>query len=324
MNKGKTIIWIIDEEWSDYKDEQRLLQQEVPNAIIRCSSYDYAADLEAFGYEADIILAQIYAEIPAKVIARLEKCKGIAVYGGGYDRVDIAAARAKGISVTNVNGYCIEDIAEYVLAAILYGAKQLTAYDAAIENGEWGAQAVHAPIHRLTGQTLFIVGCGRIGSFAGQKAKALGMRVTGYDPFVTVERMSAVGIDKVSLEEGFRTADFVSVHIKCDETTENLLTRKYFSLMKPSAYLINTSRGRILNEGDLITAVKKKHIAGAVLDVITEEPPNRSGEIFHVPGILVTPHISYISEESYEELKRRTIDNALAMLRGQRPADLVN
>lgn len=324
MNKGKTIIWIIDEEWSDYKDEQRLLQQEVPNAIIRCSSYDYAADLEAFGYEADIILAQIYAEIPAKVIARLKKCKGIAVYGGGYDRVDIVAARSKGISVTNVNGYCIEDIAEYVLAAILYVAKQLTGYDVAAENGAWGAKAVHVPIHRLTGQTLFLVGCGRIGSFVGQKARSLGMHVTGYDPFVTGERMSAAGIDKVSLAEGFQTADFVSVHVKCDETTEDLLTKKYFSLMKPSAYLINTSRGRILNEADLIAAVKNKQMAGAVLDVISEEPPNPSAEIFHVPGILVTPHISYISEESYQELKRRTINNALAMLRSQRPDDLVN
>ncbi len=319
-----TLIWIIDEEWPDYNDELKLLQQSLPEAVIRYSSYDYQADLAAFGYRADIILAQIYADIPADVIDRLENCKGIAVYGGGYDRVDIKAARAKGISVTNVNGYCVEDIAEYVLAAIFHGAKQLTQYHTAIENSKWGAQAVATPVHRLNGQTLFIAGCGRIGRFTGQKAKALGMRIIAYDPFVDKQTMAAAGIEKVSLAEGFRAADFVSVHIKCDKTTENLLNGKYFSLMKPTAYLINTSRGRVLNEPDLIAAIKNKQLAGAILDVITQEPPRGSEDIFHVPGILITPHISYISEESYTELKQRAVANALAMLDGQQPADLVN
>ena len=111
------LVWIIDEEWPDYEVERALLQKELPQAEIRFSSYDYASDLEAFGKDADIILAQIYVDMPAAVLRKLRHCRGIAVYGGGYDRIDVAAARQQGIPVTNVNDYCREDIAEYVLAA---------------------------------------------------------------------------------------------------------------------------------------------------------------------------------------------------------------
>jgi len=320
----KQLVWIIDEEWSDYEIENEILKKELPNVVIRHSNYNYESDLEDFGKDADFILSQIYVDIPSSVISKLNKCKGIAVYGGGYDRIDIEAARAKNISVTNVNGYCIEDIAEYVIAAILLKSKDLEGYKKNISQKEWGAQAVHRKIHRITEQTLFIAGCGRIGSYVGQKALALNMNVIGYDPFVDEKTMLKNGITKVSLEEGFRNADFISVHIKCDDTTEGLITDKYFSLMKPTAYLINTSRGKILNEKDLISAIKEKKFAGAILDVITNEPPECEDEILNTSNIMVTPHISYISEESYEELKRRTVYNGLAMYKGERPKDIVN
>ena len=318
------LVWIIDEEWPDYEVERALLQKELPQAEIRFSSYDYASDLEAFGKDADIILAQIYVDMPAAVLRKLRHCRGIAVYGGGYDRIDVAAARQQGIPVTNVNDYCREDIAEYVLAAMFSCTKQLNSYAPALRQGAWGAQAVPRPPHRLTEQTLFIAGCGRIGCFVAQKAKALGMRVIGYDPHAPQGRLDAAGIEPVSMEQGFRAADFVSVHIKCDASTEHLLDGKYFSLMKPTAYLINTSRGRILDEAALIGAVRARELAGAVLDVITDEPPLGTEAILKTPGILVTPHISYISTESYRDLKQRAVYNALDMLRGRRPADLVN
>ncbi len=318
------LVWIIDEEWSDYKDEIEILQKELPNCELRFSTYEYEKDLTSFGRHADLIFAQIYAKIPASVIAQLEHCKGIAVYGGGYDRVDIKAARAKNIGVTNVRGYCLEDIADYVMAAIYRSNKQLDTYAEAIHQGKWGAQAVRQPIHRVASSTLFIAGCGTIGAGVAKKAKALGMQVVVYDPYVKADKITDLGARKVTLEEGFAAADFVSIHIKCDETTENLITKKYFDLMKPTAYLINTSRGKILNESDLIDAVCSKKIAGATLDVIVQEPPEGTENIFAQKNILITPHISYISAESYKELKRRTVENALKMLRGERPVDLVN
>ncbi len=323
MNNVK--VWIIDEEWPDYKAETAVLQKELPNCEIRYSTYDFAKDLAEFGQYADIILAQIYVDLSAEVINKLQNCKGIAVYGGGYDRVDIVAARAKGIGVTNVHGYCIEDIADYVMAVIYSVCKPLTGYSDSIAKGLWGAKAVAGKVmHRISAKSLFIAGLGLIGTGVAKKAQQMGMKVMAYDPSVSPEQMKSLGITPVSMEEGFTKGDFISVHIKCTEATTNLITKKYFSLMKPTAYLINTARGKILNEADLIEAIKAKQFAGAFLDVVTVEPPTGEEAIFHTDNITVTPHICYISEESYKELKERTAYNAIKMLRGEIPADLVN
>lgn len=122
------LIWIIDEEWKDYDVEKEVLEAKYPGVEIRHSTYDYEKDLKEFGYRADGILAQVYASIPKSTIDRLENCKGIAVYGGGYDRIDVAAARTKNISVTNISGYCAEDLADYVVAAMYFVNKGLAFY----------------------------------------------------------------------------------------------------------------------------------------------------------------------------------------------------
>ena len=138
----KPLIWIIDEEWPDYELEKQLLKTQYPDCDIRFSTYDYAADLDAFGENADAVICQVYAPMPAATIQRLKKCKIIAVYGGGYDRVDIAAAKEKGIYVTNVSGYCAEDLSDYVMAAIFAANKHFLVAEEALAAGKWGANAV--------------------------------------------------------------------------------------------------------------------------------------------------------------------------------------
>lgn len=318
-------IWIIDEEWPEYEYETALLKKELPSCEIHYSDYNYIQDLDSFGRYADIILAQIYVNIDATVINKLQCCKGIAVYGGGYDRIDIKAARAKGISVTNVHGYCTEDIADYVAAAIYSVCKPLNNYNHAIAHGLWGAQSIKDNIaRRISARTLFIAGFGIIGREVAKKAQQLGLKVLAYDPFVSQDTMLAADVTPVSLADGFEQSDFISIHIICTDATTNLITDKYFSLMKKTAYIINTARGKILNEHDLINAVENKTIAGAFLDVVTIEPPTGQEKIFHTKNITVTPHICYISQESYKELKERTAHNAIKMLHGEIPADLVN
>ena len=129
------LVWIIDEEWAEYDTERELLREWDPQCDIRFSGYDYANDLEAFGYRADLILAQVYAPIPRSTIERLECCKGIALFGGGYDRVDVDAAAERGIPVTNVHGYCKEDLADYVLAAMFRWNKPQNGYAPLIASG---------------------------------------------------------------------------------------------------------------------------------------------------------------------------------------------
>lgn len=321
---GSPLIWIIDEEWADYEEETRILKERFPDAEIHCSSYDFGMDLESFGYKADLILAQIYAPLPAGVIHRLTRCKGIAVYGGGYDRVDIQAAREMGIKVTNVQGYCAEDLADYVLAAIFNHNKDLTGYRADIHSGVWGAPAAKHNYHRISASTLLIIGCGTIGCMLAGKAKALGMKVIGYDPHASAERLEAAGIEAVSLEDGLGQADYISLHVKLTEKTEGLIGKREFELMKPTAYFINTARGKLLREEDLIEACESGQIAGACVDVIAEEPATGKEPILSCENILVTPHISYISQESFLTLKQRTVSNAICMFEGGEPKDWVN
>lgn len=317
-------IWIIDEEWPDYEMEKEILNKTYANCTIKYSTYDNAADLAAFGDQVDAVICQVYAYITAEMLEKMPRCKAIAVYGGGFDRVDIQAAKAKGIKVTNVSGYCAEDLADYVLASIYHFNKRLTAYSGSIAKGLWGAQAVAKPIRRIKGSKLMIVGFGRIGRIVARRAQAVNIDVMAYDAYVDGETMAACGVEKVDLEEGLKQADFVSVNAIYTKETEGLLSYREFKLMKPTAYLINTARGRILVEDDLIKAVNEGVIAGAAVDVIADEPPKGNEAIFRCGNILVTPHISYISIDSYTELKTRAVGNVITILKGETPADLVN
>jgi phosphoglycerate dehydrogenase-like enzyme len=320
----RPFFWIIDEEWSDYNLEEDIIKEMYPDCVIKYSNYNYQKDLDEFGTMVHVILCQIYAHIPGEVISRLTNCRGIAVYGGGYDRIDIDAARKMGISVTNVSDYCKEDLADYVMAGIYHFNKQILGMQQAMGKGRWGARAVQAPVRRMQGSTLLVIGLGRIGKVVAQKGKALGMIVKAFDPYVDAAAMTAIGVEKVTWDEGLGLADFISVNAILNNETQGLIKYEDFTKMKRTVYLVNTARGKIIVEKDLVRAVEEGLIAGAALDVIEVEPPTMDEEIFNYPNVIVTPHISYISKESYAELKCRTVGNAINMLEGRKPADLVN
>ena len=319
----KPLIWIIDEEWADYEREIEMLNEKYPEYTLKISGYDYQADLEEFGKDVDAIMAQIYTHIPKETIDKLDNCKAIAVYGGGYDRVDTQAARAKGIRVTNVSNYCKEDLADYVMAAIYHFYKETFMIAPKVKEVEWGAQAVECPPNRLTNQTLHIIGFGRIGQEVARKAIANGMKVTAYDQYQSLD-ISMFGAERVTWEDGLKNADFISLHCIQNEDTMDLLKYEDFCLMKPSAVFINTSRGKIPNEADLIKAVQEKKLKAAVIDVIAAEPPTYDEDIFNVENIYVTPHISYISQQSYNELKERAVKNIIMGMEDVDSPDLVN
>ena len=320
----KPLIWIIDEEWSDYELESAILKERYPGCVIRRSTYDYMTDLEDFGRRADGILSQIYTTIDGEVIRQLEKCRAIAVYGGGYDRIDIASAKAKGIKVTNVSNYCKEDLADYTLAAIYGFYKKLAPLAVKVKTLPWGAQAIDKPPVRLNRCTLHIIGLGRIGREVARLALNNGLAVTAFDPYVSAEEMANLKVKKVDWGEGLKDADYLSVNCILNSETTNLLTYNDFKIMKPSAYLINTARGPIIKEDDLIRALDEGLLAGAMLDVITVEPPTYREKIFSCAGAAVTPHVSYISLQSFDELKRRAANNLIMGMEGEVSPDLVN
>ncbi len=318
------LIWIIDEEWPDYEIEKKAIYERFPDCEIKFSSEDYKEDLEKFGYKADAIICQISVDMPKETLDKLENCKVISVYGVGYDRVDVKAAKEKGIYVTNVPGYCAEDVSDYVIAAIYRHNKQLISYSDDIKKGLWGAQAVKRKIRRLSTQTLFIVGFGRIGRMIAKKAVAMGMKVMFYDPFVDEKTAKQLGVIKAELEEGFKNADYISLNTKLDESTMHLISGDVLNLMKPEAHIINASRGKVIDEKALIEAVDCGKIDGATLDVVENEPPTGNEDIFNNKKIFVTPHISYFSEDSLNELQLTAALNVINILDGKIIPEIVN
>jgi phosphoglycerate dehydrogenase-like enzyme len=318
------LIWIIDEEWSDYDLETALLREAFPGCDIRRSSYAYEQDLEDFGRRADAIIAQVYASLPGVVINTLTNCRIIAVYGGGYDRVDVKAARQKGIAVTNVSGYCAEDLADYVMAAVYQGYKRLGAFSAAIQDGNWGARVTDSPPVRISRSVLHIIGLGYIGRTVAKRARSLNMTISAYDSHVDAETMRALGVRKTGWDEGLAGADYISVNAILTPETTGLIKYEDFKKMKRSVWLINTARGKVIDEEALRRAAAEGLIRGAVLDVIAREPPEPDDPILAAEGIMVTPHVSYISRQSYDELKWRAAGNVILHLRGGVSADCVN
>lgn len=318
------LIWIIDDEWPNYEIEQKIFSEGLVDYIVKYSKpEDMEKDLSSFGKSADAILSQINVPMTKSVIDRLEKCRVISNYGTGYNNVDVAAATAKGISVGYVPGYCAADIADYVLGAMIYTNFPFGRFGPKIKSGLWGAQTITEPVNRMTSKTLFIVGMGRIGGAVAEKAAAAGLRVLAYGRSLTQEQASKHGAQAVAIEEGLQSADFVSLHVKMTEETRGLFSEASFGQMKNSAYLINTSRGGVVDQKALVNAVSSGEIAGAILDVLEKEPPEIDDPVLDTPGITVTPHISYYSEGALGELQRRAAETAVRVLNAQPSADLV-
>ncbi len=315
------LFWIIDDEFTHlgYGEEEEVIKKAFPHAEIRHSPMsEYWDDLEEWGKDAIAIIAQIYVNIPEPFIQKLRRTRVISVYGGGYDRVDVEAAYRRGIRVTYVPDYCVEEVSDHSLAFILMHARRMLLWPSALEEGLWGAPAVTDPPKRLKGSTLLIVGFGRMGRALAAKARALGVRVLGYDPYVSGEIMSFMGVEKVDLEEGLRVADFVSIHVPLTPQTRGLLDRRKIFLLRRGAAIINTSRGEVLDEEALVERAERGEIY-AYLDVVAKEPPDPRRKVLRTRNIFVTPHIAYYSTESIRELKRRAAENAVSVLLGREP-----
>ncbi len=272
--------------------------------------------------DADAVLTS-YARITGRVIASLEKCRVIARYGIGVDNVDIAAATRKGIMVTNVPDYCIEEVADHALALLLTCARKVAALDRTVRLGKWSF-AESRPIYRLRGKTLGLVGFGKIARAMAERARALGLRLVVYDPHITGEVVSHYSARLVPLADLLQESDYVSIHTPLTAETRGLIGESELRLMKKEAYLINTSRGGVIDEEALYTALKEKWIAGAALDVLSDEKSAHHNPLLRLDNVILTPHVGFYSEESMEELRRKAVGEVVSVLSGRVPRYLIN
>jgi D-3-phosphoglycerate dehydrogenase len=222
-----------------------------------------------------------------------------------------------------VPSYCEHEVAEHALALLFALARRVVAFDRSVRDGEWSL-ARGRPIHRIAGTTLGIVGFGRIGRMLARKAQGLGMTVVVHQPRLAEADASAAGVEAVALDELAHRADVVSLHVPLDEGTRHLVDRDLLRAMKPTAFLVNTARGGIVDRDALLEALREGWIAGAALDVVEPEPLPADDPLLALPNLIATPHAAYYSEESLVDLGRLAAENVAAVLDGRRPTSVVN
>ncbi|MFC4768053.1 C-terminal binding protein [Effusibacillus consociatus] len=319
MAKWKVVV--TDWEYADLRYEERVLRhEEIELVSAQCRTEEEV--IEACR-DADGIINQ-YAPISRKVIESLKKCKVITRYGVGVNTVDLNVATEKGICVANVPDYCMDEVADHALALLLDLTRKVTLANRYVKNGKWDFK-VTQPIYRLRGRTLGLAGFGRIPQSLAEKVKPLGLEVIAFDPYVPEAVARDKGVTLVSLDELCQKADILSVHAPLTPSTQGLLGKKQFELMKKDAFVINTSRGPVIDEGALVEALQEGRIAGAGLDVVEEEPIRADHPLLSMENVVLTPHVAWYSEEAAAEMRSKAALGIVdVLLHGEYPKYLIN
>jgi D-3-phosphoglycerate dehydrogenase / 2-oxoglutarate reductase len=272
--------------------------------------------------DAHALLVQ-FAQVDADLIRSLMDCRVISRYGIGVDMVDLAAAGAAGIPVANVPDYCIDEVSTQTIGFLIDLNRRTIALDRHVRAGRWGVEPppVTAP-RRLAGQTLGIIGLGAIGTQVARKAAALGLRVIAHDPYATPHPSS--GVELVELAAVLADSDYLTLHCPLTEGTRGMIGADALAAMRPTAYLLNLSRGPVVDQPALVRALADRRIAGAALDVLTAEPPDPDDPLLTLDNVLLTPHSSSWSVESAQQLRRGVAENVVLALTGREPRSVVN
>jgi D-3-phosphoglycerate dehydrogenase / 2-oxoglutarate reductase len=313
------LVAVTDSVFPSLAPAQKVLSQ--IGADLRLAAEPTPEAILAVARDADAVLTT-YAKLSATVIGELSRCRVIARFGIGVDNVDIPAATGRGITVTRVPDYCLDEVSDHAMALLLALVRKIPSSNARTHAGRWEMKAV-TPIHRLRGTVLGLVAFGQIPQLVAPKAQAFGLRVVACDPFVREETVTQAGVARVEFDELVRISDYISIHTPLAPATRHLFSTEVFARMKPGAYLINTARGPIVDEAALAHALDEKQLAGAALDVMEQEPPINS-PLFGRENVILTPHTSFYSEESLVDLQTKAAAEVLRVLTGQRARNPVN
>jgi D-3-phosphoglycerate dehydrogenase len=317
MSENRPKVVITDCDHPSVEIEKEILDEIKPVFVLaHCNTED---EVIKAAQDADGIINQ-YAPITRRVIESLKGCKVIARYGVGVDNIDIEAATEYGIIIANVPDYCVDEVSTHAMALILACARGVTLLDREIRDKKWDF-TLAKPLYRTKGKTLGLFGLGRIARAVAQKASGFGFKIIAYDPYVS---KVDDGIELVEFSKLLSNSDFISIHSPLTDETRHLFGENKLRAMRKTAYLINTSRGPIVDEDALYKVLKKRWIAGAALDVMEKEPPDWKKLLPKLDNLIITPHISFYSEESYVELKTKTAKAVLSVLKGGLPRAMVN
>lgn len=306
-----------DYPWPDLEIEKNILDPLGCKILVPENDSELA--LSSIVPEAKVI-ATCWAKVPEKVIEKAIHCRGIVRLGIGLDNIDVSYATSKKLIVTNIPDYCLEEVADHALAMILSFARNISFFHYRTKSGEYDLSKATA-MHRFSELTVGIVGLGGIGQVLYKKAESLGFRVIATTPSMNDH---GTGCSMVTMQELLSRSDFISLHLPLNEKTHHLMGAKEFSRMKPEAYLINTSRGGLVDQEALYTALQDNQIAGAGLDVFDPEPPDMNGPLFRDERVVMTPHAAFVSDESLLELRKRTANQIADLVQDKIPENVIN
>ena len=288
------------------------VQCKTPEDVLKATEY------------ADGILNQ-WCYLHEGVIKNMKNCKVIATYGIGTDKIDVDTCSKRGIYVCNIPDYNKHEVADHTLTLLLVLSRQVLQLDRLIRQGKYGFYYLDNKLYRSEGQTLGVVGFGKIPCKVAYKCQmAMDMKILCYDPYVTAEQAAEAGATKVELPELMAKSDFVSIHVPLTEQTKYMIDEKMLALMKPTAYLINCGRGAVVKESALYEVLKSKKIAGAAIDVFEKEPIATDDPLLTLDNVIVTPHSAWHTQESMYDMQWGAAHQVALVLEGKDPTHAVN
>ena len=306
----------------DFADCQTALNR-VPARVISMPPSQVEDEIIAKARDADALVVSS-APVTRGVMSALEGLKVVVRTGVGYDVIDVPAATELGVVVVNIPDLWIREVANHALALLLAWNRGILAMDRQVHAGVWSGRVPGGRIGSLHGETVGIVGLGNIGSAFARRVAALETKVVACDPYVDDKKFAGLGVERVTLETLAERADYVSVHTLLNAETRHLIGEAFFRRMKPTAILINTSRGPVVDEQALARALQEKRLAGAALDVWEEEPVARDNPLLTMDNVIATPHAAYFSSPAVAQIPGRCGEEVARVLAGQRPLNVVN
>lgn len=279
-------------------------------------------DVIAAAKEADAVMVQ-FAPITRRVLESLTNCKVVVRYAVGFDNIDLEAATELGIRVVNVPDYCTEEVSEHAVMLLLAVARKLCILNKSVKNADWDFQQM-VPVQRLNGKTVGLVGFGRIGRMTARKLSGFHFRLLACDPYVDPELAEEDGVEFVDFERLAAEADFISLHVPLDEETKHMLDANVFNKMSRHPFIINTGRGGLICEEDLIAALDSGQIQGAALDVLETEPICSDHPLRGYENVILTPHAAWYSEEALKAIQLYAAKEVERVISGKEAKNTVN
>jgi D-3-phosphoglycerate dehydrogenase len=275
-------------------------------------------------HDADVSICY-HEPYTREVLANVPRLRAVIRTGVGVDTVDLDAATDYGVIVANFPDFCTREVANHAIVLVMACAKKVGLLDRVLRREGWNAARAHrSPMGPIHDQTLGLVAFGAIARVTAKVAQAMEMRVIAYDPYVEASVFEGAGVESVSLEELAERSDYISSHLPLTDATRGMLDAAFFARMKPSAYFINTGRGGVVAEADLIAALASKQIAGAGLDVFESEPLGPDHPFLSMDQVVLTPHTASYADETFAARDRRVGKTALAILAGETPEFVAN